>query len=64
MSSRKPRKKVAVTLVSVDSKVLRPLLSDPIALKVREYAEEWGIPAQAVVNLALAEHFRNIKNKQ
>ncbi len=63
MSSRKSGKnvKVAVTPVSVDPKVVRPLLSDPVALIVREYAEECGVTVQAVVNLALFEHFRNKK---
>jgi len=62
MAARNSRKKKVVAVTKAeDVKQLRPLLSDPIALLVRGYSEEWGIPAQAVVNAVLAEYFRNLK---
>lgn len=67
MAARKPRKTTTKfsqgtsKTVLIDAKPLRPLLSDPIAKQVREYADKWGIPAQAFVNNVLAEYFEKSK---
>lgn len=55
---RKPYKKAdLIEVQDDDEKQLRPLLTGPVAVKVRAYAEKWGYPSSVVVNMILSQHF-------